>query len=165
MQVCSEAEAKLQAFLSGGEQAQATPDRAASRTPRLLTSQDKHGSLAPTGTTNSVKAPSKTAAQRAGGPVSAPPRGQAAAAYHSQQHFVDVLRQLEARKAELQQQVGQHTATALPTASPHASAPTPCGGGAAKGSGQGVPATDTTGKRSADAGSAPDKGQKRQKLV
>lgn len=106
VQVSSAAEENLKSFLSRqahtpAERGLVTPEAHQGHAPRV-----DPATVAPIATATSTNPTlGKTPLQLPPPPPkSAPPQGQAAALYESQQHFVDVLRQLEARKAELRQQ-------------------------------------------------------------
>lgn len=165
VQVSAHAEADLQAFLDrdvSHKAAKQAHEPVPALAPQLRDSQHKAESAAPVWHSNTELTHAKPTSQCAAGPVPASPHAQATAAYDSQQHFVDVLRQLEARKAELQKAVSL-PAAALPDAA--ASAPALHGHGASQLAQQGATGSVAAGKRAAGAALNPGPGQKRLRLV
>ena len=154
----------MQAFLNGVEPNRTVTCVAQCRTPPLMW-VDNQRSAAQAQKSNSVRAISSVIAQHNAVPVSVPSHGHAARVFSSQQHFVDVLRQLEARKAQLQQQADLQIPAAPPTAMAHTLAPSTSDAGAKTSSGQGLKAAGAVAKCSANAASDPLPRIKRQKVV
>lgn len=160
MQVSSAAEANLKAFLGRttdgpvGASVLVTPERQHAP-PELPATVAPEIACAAHHTTDQAPA------QLPNPPKSAPPHGQPAAVYESQQHFVDVLRQLEARKAELQQQAC-HMRPTSPTVTPASASKA---NGHSPHSREGVTRPTAKPKRLPAGASAPAQDSKRLRLV
>eukprot|EP00892_Ulva_mutabilis_P006286 jgi/Ulvmu1/4029/UM019_0006.1 len=157
-------DAELQVCLDREQPAElAAQEPAPSLTPQQRSTQVNTGIIAPARSPNAGVSLCQPHPQLADLPLPASPHGQTALAYDSQKHFVDVLRQLEARKAELRgNSEAPHTWSPDEAA---ACAPTAHGGGPSQETAQHMAGAASPGKRSASTAMTTGQGQKQLRLA